>query len=1174
MASDTSLDAPSAPTTDSTGNTNEVQRRDQYPPSHLVLKRPITRLPWLDGVNSSRNIPGEFGTEMSDLTGNTIHPRGTYSTPDLLDHSAVPKARLSIGSLPEVPGSFTRKGGDYTPSTYSGRHRIDHDTDSQHSLPKKDAASYEKLVEKPYTLPDSTGRPTVPPRLSSRNFGFNDNELNHAEAPDHSGHAPLPVIPRTRSFDGNLSSDAPSARRPAHHQHRRYVPAGPPPGVTVTSSAGPIQNPSMRDTMQNLRGLMSEAMKVAEEAERQNRAEDMSTIFREASLAMRNASQVSGQMKSPLQLSDIELSPTSEEYTADSSSDIGSESSAWDSPSRKELSNETMPTQYSISAPSVGSPSVSSPFVDPEKKHSTQAVSKLLIPPPADPVSESEISPGTISEKPKSTQLGLPHALQKLSQPPSADSIIIDFAYVERQSGVPSSSSAMVNPAGPRPRSKSRRTSRFQDDVDTNPEDIMQRPSRFPTSEEPVPKLRSIPPDPIPESQIVSGSGPKRRKPRKRSIIRSPHNDIPDQNIVVRIPTKRETVIVPVPVSSEPVRSDQQVVNITIDASGPGDNDAGGRSKRLKYKRRPIAREWGDLRKRITAIVACINTALIGLIAGIYAGEVPKIQYQLADMNHRVILGNVFFYIGLGISTLIAWPLPLLHGRKPYILVALALTLPLQFPQAISVSQFRSPDRRWYVALLLPRAFSGLIMGFANVNFLATLLDLFGASLQSRHPHQEIVDHDDIRREGGGVGLWLGLWSWCFVGSLAVGFLIGAVVTARLPPAWGFYFVVILLAIFLLMNIIAPETRRAPHRRSILHYFDEEDNLQRKVARGEVKLHLAQDGPKYWWEEVWAGIRLMTYMVSQAGFAVLALYLAWIYALVVLVTLLLGALLSTNYLWRPQYVGFGVFALAVGALLAVPLSKANLLSRDRVEPARTDSMTFQPRVTWSSHLVRRCIFTFALPLAGLAFTLTSPGPSVNWAAPIIMSATVGFLATLAIAECVGLTMETYDTCDLQPGANSKHRLQSMESQVRRRRTNYSSFPRVIAGLFASQGLGFFLAAAATGVSGRITRALGAQAATGVVAGILLFLTILLSLVLWRFRTVQVIPNHAFGTKKGSKEWTADDDDKYWKPVIVGNPSGKVRRMNLLETGKWSRWTEVRRVNKLVKPGTWEVQYGR
>ena len=180
-----------------------------------------------------------------------------------------------------------------------------------------------------------------------------------------------------------------------------------------------------------------------------------------------------------------------------------------------------------------------------------------------------------------------------------------------------------------------------------------------------------------------------------------------------------------------------------------------------------------------------------------------------------------------------------------------------------------------------------------------------------------------------------------------------------------------------------------------------------------------------------------------------------------------------------------------------------------------------------------------------------------------MSALVGFLSCLAIAECVGLITEAFDTCDLQPGVNSKHRLQSLESTTRRRRTNYSSYPRVAAGLFASQGLGFLLAAGATGASGRITRRLGAQAAVGVVAGILLFLTILLSIVLWRFKTVQVIPNHAFGTKRGSKEWTAADEDAYWKPVIVGNPSGKVRRMNILEAGKWSRWTEIRKLNKFA-----------
>ncbi|KAI4847643.1 hypothetical protein E4T44_04400 [Aureobasidium sp. EXF-8845] len=584
-----------------------------------------------------------------------------------------------------------------------------------------------------------------------------------------------------------------------------------------------------------------------------------------------------------------------------------------------------------------------------------------------------------------------------------------------------------------------------------------------------------------------------------------------------------------------------------------------------RYRRSPVAREWKIGRKRITALVACFNTMLVGLITGIYAGEVPKIQYKLGDEHHHVILGNVLLYLGMGITTLLFWPLPLLHGRRPYTLAALAIAIPLQFPQSIAVA-FGSGRHmtRALVGLLVPRFLLGLVLGFAHINFLSTLLDLFGASLQSRNPHQEIVVYDDVRRQGGGMGIWLGVWSWCFVGSLSLGFLIGASIIQHLSPSWGFYVVVMLLSFFILVNVIAPETRRAPYRRSVLRYTDEDEKLKKRVTRGEIKLHLDQDGPKYWWEEVWAGMRLMGHMLCQFGFLVLAVYLAWIYAMVVLITLLLGALLSRNYNWQPQWIGLAVFAVAVGAALAVPLTKANVFSRERVQPLRTDSGTFEPRVTWSSHLLRRCLFTFALPIAGLAYVLTSPGPSVKAAGPTVLAAIIGFLACLALAECIGLAMEAFDTSDLQPGVNSKHRLQSMESVTRRRRTNYSSYPRVCAGIFAAQGIGFFFAAAATAVSGNITRALGAQAATGVTVGILLGLTMFLSLVMWRFRSVQVIPNGAFGSRGGgSLDAKADQD---WKPVVIGNPSGKMRRMNLLELGSFSRWTEIRKLNNLPTGG--------
>lgn len=109
------------------------------------------------------------------------------------------------------------------------------------------------------------------------------------------------------------------------------------------------------------------------------------------------------------------------------------------------------------------------------------------------------------------------------------------------------------------------------------------------------------------------------------------------------------------------------------------------------HRRQPIARDWSAVRKRFVAAVACISTALIGILVGIYAGLVPSIQYWIADLSHYAILGNVFFYIGLAIPSFFFWPLPLLHGRKPYILSSLVLAMPLLFPQAIAVSEHRSP---------------------------------------------------------------------------------------------------------------------------------------------------------------------------------------------------------------------------------------------------------------------------------------------------------------------------------------------------------------------------------------------------------------------------------------------------------------------------------------------------
>ena len=308
-----------------------------------------------------------------------------------------------------------------------------------------------------------------------------------------------------------------------------------------------------------------------------------------------------------------------------------------------------------------------------------------------------------------------------------------------------------------------------------------------------------------------------------------------------------------------------------------------GFSLSRSHRRSPIARDWTTPRKRFVASVTCITTAFMGVIIGIYAGEVPAIQYAIADEHHYTILGNVLFFLGLAITTALFYPLPLLHGRKPYTLAALAILLPLQFPQALAINSQRDPNVRTYrIGLLLPRIIAGIVMGFANINFITTLMDLFGASLQSGNPHQETVNVNDVRRHGGGMGVWLGIWTWCAIGSIGIGFLIGAGIISGLDVSWGFWITIIVNAAVLVLNILSPEVRRSAYRRSMAEVRSGGE-VSRRVARGEIKMHLQATGPIWWWEEVFAGHVLAIRMLLQPGFAILSFYLGWIYGQVVLV---------------------------------------------------------------------------------------------------------------------------------------------------------------------------------------------------------------------------------------------------------------------------------------------------
>ena len=130
--------------------------------------------------------------------------------------------------------------------------------------------------------------------------------------------------------------------------------------------------------------------------------------------------------------------------------------------------------------------------------------------------------------------------------------------------------------------------------------------------------------------------------------------------------------------------------------------------------------------------------------------------------------------------------------------------------------------------------------------------------------------------------MWLGIWTWCSVGSIGIGFWIGAGIISGLQVSWGFWILIILTAIVLLLNVLTPETRRSAYRRSMAEVRSGTD-VSRRIARGEIKMHINSTGPVWWWEEVWAGHVLCIRMLKQPGFAVLALYLGWIYGQVVLV---------------------------------------------------------------------------------------------------------------------------------------------------------------------------------------------------------------------------------------------------------------------------------------------------
>ena len=269
----------------------------------------------------------------------------------------------------------------------------------------------------------------------------------------------------------------------------------------------------------------------------------------------------------------------------------------------------------------------------------------------------------------------------------------------------------------------------------------------------------------------------------------------------------------------------------------------------------------------------------------------------------------------------------------------------------------------------------------------------------------------------------------------------------------------------------------------------------------------------------------------------------------------------------------------ISAMLAIPFQKASIFSRSRSKDDTADDDTYKKqKLVWSDHIVRRAIFVLTLPFAGLGYTLSSTGPPVHFLVPVLFAGLIGFLSNLAMAECHGILMETFDTSDLSPGMAGRAR-GSAGDKAKGKRTNYSSFPRVQSAFAITQAIGYIFSAISIGVGGSVTRQLGQQAATGVFAGILLILSLLLLLVLVRIKDVQIIPD---AKKDDLSKWKnarrasafmraqGAEVEEPWRPFIIGNPTHHTRRVNILEMGTLTRWEEIRRKNRLVDEDSLEA----
>ena len=486
-----------------------------------------------------------------------------------------------------------------------------------------------------------------------------------------------------------------------------------------------------------------------------------------------------------------------------------------------------------------------------------------------------------------------------------------------------------------------------------------------------------------------------------------------------------------------------------------------------------------------------------------------------------MMFANVWCFLGMAIPVLFLWPLPLLHGRKPYVSGGLILTLVLLFPQTIAIrsGRYLSDDTHWRYTFLVTRAFMGVSLGLVQMNSFVTLTDLYGASLLGRP--------EDPRSRGGGIGVWLGLWTSSCIGMLIFGFAIGTVIAGSQPLDWSLYISILVVAVALLVNVLCPDCRGALYRRR------SQGNDSDLLPVGEIMIHRVNKSPAWWGEETLHGVFLCFEMLRQPGFFAVAIYAGWVYGQAIFVTIIFASILSRLYEFEPKYAGCMILILSAGPLIAVLLSRGSWVSRWSHAIARTLMKDQRPDAvlifTW------RTISMTILLFFVIGYTPASKGPPVSLAWPIVLAAGISFLSCLAIADCHAIIMTTFDCSDL--GLDPTTRAQANRQPP----PPYTSIPRVSAGLACCHGFGFLFAATGTALGVVADKKYDLRATVGGVAGVFFLVTMSLFIVLVPFRQVNV---------GGASE-----------PGTL--PGREMAHLSILELGSMARWSEIRNRQKVV-----------